>query len=162
MSCVSCCMSRLYYQRGSAAGWVNGDGRVVNNRLSSGGAPVPARWCGSSRSSRWGSPGSAGRRMCPQSAVGGGYLRGPGPAGGQLEDGPAASADDAGGDVEPAVAYPFRFRGPVRGEAQGRGPGDQVPGEQDGVEPVWSWLKSWSGRLRRPLSRAHGVLGAGM
>ena len=61
---------------------------------------------------------------------------GPGPGGGEPAGGSSAGAGDAGGGVEQAVAEPFRFGvGEVAVEGEQPGPGEQVVGAEDELQP---------------------------
>jgi hypothetical protein len=71
----------------------------------------------------------------PQPHVGGDDLVGPWPVGGQFEQRRSSGAHDAGGDVQQPQTQPLGFGVAVRVQPEGRGPGQQVRGQQHGLEP---------------------------
>jgi hypothetical protein len=96
---------------------------------------------------------SAERRDRAQAVEGGNERGGPWPAGLEAQSGAAAVAGEPAGGVKQPVPEPFRFGGrELTFEADELGPGEQVLGDQRGLEPGLVVLEGVVGRLRMPVS----------
>ena len=80
-------------------------------------------------------------------------VRGPWPGLGESADGASAGGDEVSGGVEQAVAQPFRFGvGYVAGEGEEPGPGEQVVGGEDELQPGLLIWNECDGRLVSPVA----------